>query len=158
MTGGPDDRTPDVATVAADDRARRPLFVAAVLAADGALFSAAAESPEASLRHVAEFVRGRLDTRLWPGDAADVRELLDGGRYDAAVSRYFDCVGRRWDEEWLCTARVGDGDLQQVDAPEDLWRAVAGPDDASRRRHPLTTRPAAAADRRPSPERVPRDG
>ena len=154
--GGPDDHTLDVATVAAEHRAGGPLFVAAVLAADGALFSAAAESREASLRQVAEFVRGRLDTRLWPGDAAEVRALLDGGRYDAAVARYFACVGRRWDEEWLVTACVGDGDRQRVDAADDPWRAVAGPDDAGRDRHPSTARPA--ADRRPSPERVPRDG
>ena len=88
-----------------------PLFVALVLAADGVLYAATAPSREASLRRVAEFVGSRLDTRLWPDDAAEVRALLADGRHGAAVSRYFDRVGRRWDEEWLVTARVGPGEL-----------------------------------------------
>lgn len=91
------------------------LVVAVVLNADGVRFTAVAESREASVRRVAEYVERRLDVHLWPDDAACVRALLDAGDHDAAVTRYFERVGDRWDDEWLVTAPVAD----EGDVPED---------------------------------------
>jgi hypothetical protein len=92
-------------------------FIAAVCATDGILFAAAAESYEACLGRIAEYVRCRVDTQLWPMHATRVRGLLDDGHTGVAVSLYFECVGQRWDEEWLVTMHLGGGDDSPLGEP-----------------------------------------
>ncbi len=84
----------------------RSIFVAAVLGTDGMLFNAAADSEELCWFQVAAYVADRLETRLWPENVTRVRALLDIGDYAGAAALYFECVGERWDEEWLVTARI----------------------------------------------------
>jgi hypothetical protein len=79
----------------------RDQFSATVQAADGARLVASAPSPVTLAEQLASYVRERCDDVLWPSDAAEVRSLIDGGRFNAAIERYFANVGQRWDAEWL---------------------------------------------------------
>lgn len=76
-------------------------FNAVVQAPDGVLFEAGADSEHELLRQLAEYVRQRCPNTLWPDDARRVWGLLERGKPQAAITLYFDCVGDRWDDEWL---------------------------------------------------------
>ena len=77
------------------------------------------------MQHVARYVRRHADDQLWPADARDVRALLEGGRLDAAIGRYFALVGARWDKEWLVVTdvAVADSDAADVDGGDVLGAA-----------------------------------
>jgi hypothetical protein len=94
----------------------RVLFVAVVVAWDHVRFTASAPSRHQLLQHVARYVRRHVDDQLWPTDARDVRVLLEGGRLEAAVGRYFALVGARWDKEWLVMTDVDVADVDEGDA------------------------------------------
>ena len=83
-------------------------FNAVVQAPDGVLFEAGADSEQDLLTQVAEYVRTRCAAVLWPDDARRVWGLLERGKPLAAITLYFDCVGDRWDEEWLELSRSED--------------------------------------------------
>ena len=76
-------------------------FTATVHAADGEVFVASASSRVTLVEQVAHYVRERCDHVLWPSAAAEVRSLIDGGLFHAAIATYFANVGQRWDAEWL---------------------------------------------------------
>jgi hypothetical protein len=76
-------------------------FNAVVQAPDGVLFEAGADSEHELLRQLAQYVRDRSANTLWPDDARRVWGLLERGKPQAAITLYFDCVGDRWDDEWL---------------------------------------------------------
>ena len=103
----------------------RVLFVAVVVAWDRVRFTAAAASRPQLLQDVARYVRRHADDQLWPADARDVRALLEAGRLEAAIGRYFALVGARWDKEWLVMADVpvADADAADVDGSDVLGAA-----------------------------------
>jgi hypothetical protein len=108
----------------------RVLFVAVVVAWDRVRFTASAASRPELVQHVARYVRRHADDHLWPPDAREVRALLDGGRFETAVERYFALVGGRWDKEWLI---VTDVDVANADADDaHAHAAVAGAGDRLR--------------------------
>jgi hypothetical protein len=82
------------------------LVVAVVLSLDGARFTASATSGAELTEHVARYVRDNVEFQLWPAGAREVRALLDDGKLEPAIERYFALVGERWDREWLVVTAV----------------------------------------------------
>jgi len=102
---------------------RRVIHVAVVVAWDRVRFTASAPSRAQLLQHVARYVRRHADQQLWAADARDVRALLEGGRLEAAVERYFALVGGRWDKEWLVRTEVDVDEGGANDADDVLGAA-----------------------------------
>jgi hypothetical protein len=91
--------------------AKSGLSTAAVVhSADGIRFVATAASPDALLARLAAYVRGRCDDMLWTDAARQVRALLDDGDLHAAITRYFERTGERWDRERLELVPMEDGE------------------------------------------------
>lgn len=79
-----------------------PSLHAAIVCSGGeVLFIAAAATPEALEARVTEYVRENAERALFAHDAERVLALLECGRSNAAIERYFASVGRRWDPEHL---------------------------------------------------------
>jgi hypothetical protein len=70
------------------------------------------------LGQLADYVRTRCDDVLWADAARDVRALIREGHVRAAVSRYFERTGERWDAERLELVTFEDADY--VMAHENL--------------------------------------
>ncbi|MEP6764069.1 MAG: hypothetical protein ABJB66_07150 [Gemmatimonadaceae bacterium] len=90
---------------------RRTLPTTAVVhTGDRICFVTTASSPDALFSKLAAYVRMRCDDVLWADVAAEVHALLDAGNAQAAVKRYFERTGERWDEERceLVTMPAGD--------------------------------------------------
>lgn len=83
--------------------------MAIVHTAGGVRFVATAASPALLSIHLARYVEERCDDVLWPHDAQDVRNLLDAGRIEEAVARYFAHTGERWDREHLDLVTIENG-------------------------------------------------
>ena len=79
----------------------QPRYSAKVRAADGVLFAASADCPDALAVQLVGYIGDRCDDVLWPIDARAVRSLIGENRRDAAIALDFERVGRRWDEESL---------------------------------------------------------
>lgn len=75
--------------------------VAIVFSGDAVSFVASERSTALLAVRLAAYVAERAEHTLWPQDAAAVQAHLDAGRYQQAVARYFETVGRRWDVERL---------------------------------------------------------
>jgi hypothetical protein len=72
-----------------------------VHAADGIRFVASAPTGAALASQLIEYVRERCDDTLWPAAASDVRALIEADQPFAAIAKYFESVGARWDAERL---------------------------------------------------------
>lgn len=79
----------------------RVLHVAIVYGVRHIHFVAVAESREALLARIAEYVRGQAETQLYAEDAWVLRRLLERENVEPAIRFYFEHVGERWDREWL---------------------------------------------------------
>lgn len=90
--------------VARDDA--EGIAVAVVHGADGVRHLVAAHSAEERLHALAEYVKRRAGSQLFPRSARRVLDLIERGRSDRAVRLYFALVGRRWDDERLTLASV----------------------------------------------------
>lgn len=85
------------------------VHVAVVYGVNEVRYVTAATSRAALTVSLADYVRGRADNQLWPGDARRLRRLLAARRFETAVEHYFASVGRRWDEERLVIQAVNIG-------------------------------------------------
>ncbi len=83
--------------------------MAIVHIAGGVRFVATAASPALLSIHLARYVEERCDDVLWPHDAQRVRDLLDAGRIEEAIARYFAHTGERWDREHLDLVAIENG-------------------------------------------------
>jgi hypothetical protein len=61
----------------------------------------AARSREELSRLVVSYVRAVARERLWPSDADGVEQAIARGDVEVGIRAYFECVGKRWDPEWL---------------------------------------------------------
>ena len=82
------------------------VMMAVVHTRDRVRFMAFASRRDELIERIACYVRESAADVLWAHDAASVRDFLDAGDLDAAITHYFATVGRRWDEEWLVTAAI----------------------------------------------------
>jgi hypothetical protein len=89
-----------------EPRATSGVAVAVVHAADGVRHLVAAHSGEELIGALADYVRRRAGTQLWPRSARRVLDLLERGRAEAAVRLYFALTGSRWDQEHLTLRSV----------------------------------------------------
>ena len=80
------------------------IHIAVVVGPDGVRHLTAAESGSRLMELIAEYVRQNAELLLWPEDARAVMGMLVEGRSAAAVRRYFEAVGSRWEPEELHTA------------------------------------------------------
>jgi hypothetical protein len=76
---------------------------------DGVCFVATASSPDVLFERLAVYVQRRCDDVLWADAASAVRALLEEGDVHAAVTRYFERTGERWDAERLELVTLSDG-------------------------------------------------
>ena len=88
---------------------------AIVHAADGVRFVATASSMDALFDRLAAYVRARCDDVLWTDAAQEVGALLDEGNVHAAVRRYFERTGERWDDERLELVTLANDDYVIAD-------------------------------------------
>jgi hypothetical protein len=76
-------------------------FTAVVHAADGVRFVVAMTNQSALFERLSQYVLANVEHQLWPRDCIAVIDMLRRGEFEAAVEHYFNCVGSRWDAEWL---------------------------------------------------------
>lgn len=86
--------------LAAETRLPGP-YSASIYARDGLRFSAAAATAATLKRQIARYISDRAESQLWTNDADEVRRLLTLGALNSAIEHYFECVGKRWDDEWI---------------------------------------------------------
>jgi len=87
------------------------LLVAVVHTVDTVRLVVASTCREELVRRLAGHAWRCGPDELWAEDAARVHALVADGELEAAIGHYFATVGRRWDKEWLVTAKVGAGAL-----------------------------------------------
>lgn len=93
-----------IAQATSSSQQARVVHTAVVHSRDGVIFSTIASSHASLLEQVADHVRPRVKYLLWPEQAERFDCLFNAGEIQSAVALYFQCVGARWDEEWLVTS------------------------------------------------------
>jgi hypothetical protein len=94
------DRSPRVERPA-EPAATSTVVVGVIHTTDAVRHIIAAKSRDEVSRQVASYVRSVARERLWPGDAEGVEQAIARGDVEVGVATYFECVGKRWDQEWL---------------------------------------------------------
>jgi hypothetical protein len=81
-----------------------PQYTAVVHACDGIRFVVTESTGSILLESLGAYVLANAEHQLWPSDMIAVVDSLRRGDIEAAIERYFLCVGSRWDTEWLVYA------------------------------------------------------